>query len=77
MGMDVGSPDMRFEIVHNKITYVLYLELKTKKGKLSKSQKEWNDRFDRHFLSANCKRDVAYGFTQAKEAISAWIDGAL
>jgi hypothetical protein len=73
MGMDVGSPDLRLEMKRGDVTYILYLELKTKKGKLSKSQKAWNEDFDANHASSNCTRAVAYGFTQAKEEIDLWM----
>lgn len=73
-GMDVGETDLRLYIVRRNIEHVLYLELKTINGKLSKSQIEWNKRFDTKYVM-NRKRDVAYGFLQAKEKIKNWVDG--
>lgn len=77
MGMDKGSPDLRLESIHDNITYILYLELKTKKGKLSKDQIKWNENFDKNRASSNCKRAVAFGFDDAKKIITDWQNNLL
>lgn len=69
MGVDVGSPDLLITWRKDDICHMLYLELKTKTGKLSQPQIEWNADFDANFESSNCKRAVAYGFSEAKEII--------
>jgi len=69
MGVDVGSPDMRFEWVVGGTTQILYLELKAKNGRLSDSQRKWNEEFDLYFATDNCSRAVAYGFNEAKQII--------
>ena len=73
MGVDVGSPDLLLYTRKYDVTYFLFLELKKKKGKLSESQKEWNEIFDKSYKSKNCIRDVAYGFEQARNIISTWL----
>src|SRR5690348_6725880 len=70
MGVDVGSPDLLITWRKNDIAHMFYLELKTKKGKLSKSQVEWNEDFDKNFACNNCQRAVAYGFSDAKKIVS-------
>lgn len=72
-GMDKGSPDLRFERKINGTTQILYLELKTKKGKLSKPQIAWNKDFNENFASSNCKRAVAYGYSEAIKIIDNWV----
>lgn len=72
MGVDIGSADL---VICRKIgdtTYFLYLELKTKKGKLSINQKKWNEDFDQNYKSSNCIRAIAYGYNQAIEEINLW-----
>lgn len=73
MGMDVGSTDLRISWRLRGIYHVLYLELKTKKGKLSPEQILWNEDFDENFASENCKRAVAYGYEHAVTIINAAI----
>ena len=66
MGVDVGSTDLTISYRWANVLQVLYLELKTKNGRLLDSQIEWNAEFDEHFASVNCQRAVAYGFEKAK-----------
>ena len=73
MGMDVGQPDLVFMVRSDDVLHILFLELKTKKGKLRESQKLWNDDFDKNFLSKNATRDVAYGFSEAQEKIKGFL----
>lgn len=72
LGMDIGEPDIRLLYRQGDITYLLYLELKKKKGRLLKSQKEWNVDFDLNYQSQNCQRTVAYGFHHAKICVAVW-----
>jgi hypothetical protein len=74
MGMSLGEPDLRLYCRYDDgILHMLYLELKTKKGRLQPSQIEWNKEFDEHYAAPNCHRAVAYGFAEAKEIITEWI----
>lgn len=70
MGMDIGEPDLRLLFRREEVTFLYYLELKSRKGKLKPSQVKWNRDFDDHYASPNCKRDVAYGFEDAKIKIA-------
>lgn len=73
MGMDVGDTDLRLSYRgSNNIYTMLYLELKKKKGKLLPSQIEWNEDFDRNYVSSNCQRAVAYGYEEAQRIIADW-----
>lgn len=69
-----GHPDLHMEYNRKRTTHILKLELKTKKGRLSAAQREWNIWFDNTHKSKNCKRAVAYGFTEAKQIVSTWIN---
>ena len=73
MGMDAGCPDL---IILIEGKGVMFLELKTKKGKLSASQKKWNDEFDAHYKSKHCTRAVAYGYDEAVEIINSALTDA-
>jgi len=73
MGVDVGSPDLLITQRKGDVVHMLYLELKTKAGKLSDNQMAWNKDFDEHFACKNCKRDVAYGFSEAKRIVSEFL----
>lgn len=64
-GMDIGEPDLRLLWRTGGVTHLLYLELKTKKGRLSPSQIAWNADFDANYSSDNCTRAVAYGLDDA------------
>lgn len=76
MGGDVGSPDLRIEQLRNDgITHILYLEIKTKTGRLSQDQLDWNANFDACFLSKNCTRAVARGYKEALKIIDGWLLG--
>lgn len=74
MGMDIGEPDFRLYARRNSILYILFLELKKKDGKLSQSQKTWNEDFDINFAASNTTRCVAYGFDEAKNIIVDWLN---
>lgn len=77
LGMDVGEPDIRLLIRVGKIAYLHYLELKKTKGRLNPSQISWNADFDENYLSDNCTRSVAFGFSQAKEWVTQWYQTVL
>lgn len=73
MGVDVGCPDLILSVVRDDgITALLYLELKTRNGKLGKSQIEWNKRFDA-YPSTNAMRAVAYEYDEAIKIIQEWL----
>lgn len=72
MGCDVGITDLILLDRHDGVLFVFFLELKTKKGKLSQSQKDWQEDYINRYESANATYDVAYGFSQAKEKIKDW-----
>jgi hypothetical protein len=74
LGLDAGRPDTELETRVDDILYIFYLELKKLNGKLLPSQIKWNENFDKYRVSKNAKRDVAYGFEQAKEKILAWAE---
>lgn len=67
MGVDVGCPDLIIGIPYKGIFHLLFLELKTKKGKLRDTQKAWNERFDNNLIPkcSNISRAVAYGYDDA------------
>lgn len=73
LGMDVGEPDLRLYCRPDDILHMFYLELKKKKGKISESQIEWNGDFDANYAAINARRDVAYGFLEAREKIINWL----
>lgn len=73
LGTDIGEPDLRISATVRGTYYILYLELKKKKGTLRDSQIEWGERFDAHFACHNAERYVAYGYEDAKNAIDSWI----
>ena len=79
--IDNGHPDLLLVCRKSGITYYFHLELKTlkrrtaKNGGLRQSQIDWNKDFDKNFKSANATRDVAHGFKDARELITAWYGG--
>jgi hypothetical protein len=77
MGVDVGSPDLLWRMRHGGVTYFLYMEMKRAKGVLSPDQIEWNEEFDKHFVSDNCERCVAYGLKEAQNLVKSWIEKIL
>lgn len=74
MGMDVGQPDLQLYTTIDDLQYTFWLELKRSKGSLRDSQIKWNERFDAHFKARNNRRDVAYGFNEAKDKCAAWLN---
>lgn len=72
MGVDVGSPDLLLRTRRLGVTYFLYIEMKTKSGKLKPSQVEWNSDFDANYRSSTCKRAVAHSLLDAKRAVTEW-----
>lgn len=69
-GTDVGLPDLILMWRVDDILEVFFLELKTKKGRLQPSQKEWAADYAKRFISENTHYDVAYGFSEAKKKIA-------
>jgi hypothetical protein len=61
----LGIPDLILFYKH----HVFFLELKTKTGKLRQTQKNWFASF-----SFPHSADVAYGFDEAKQKITAWFE---
>ena len=74
MGTDIGEPDLRLSARVRGIYHIYYLELKKTTGSLRESQDDWNADFDVNFLCYNARRDVAYGFQEAKGKIVEWIN---
>lgn len=74
LGMDVGTPDLHFSIRVDGTLYMFFLELKTKTGKLTKSQRDWARDYHENFASSNTHYAVAYGLKQACEEFMCWID---
>ena len=70
MGLAVGWPDLTLFKIYDNTTHILHLELKTKIGKLSASQKEWHSKFKQ---TKNRIAKVAYGFEEAQNVIRAWL----
>jgi len=66
-----GTPDLTLMLDEKNITYIFYLELKTLKGKLQQSQKEWWDNFK---PTLNKKGEIAYGLQEAQKKIKQWLD---
>jgi hypothetical protein len=64
----IGIPDL---ILFHPNGAVLFLELKTTKGKLSQAQKDWNAAFDGAGFPHT--RAVAYGYSEAQKIISDWV----
>lgn len=76
MGIDAGEPDLWIYCnTPDNICHFLRLELKTLKGKLNDNQIAWNMWFDTNFGDCiNHKRAVAYGFKEAREIITNWLN---
>lgn len=72
MGCDIGIPDMLLFERRGDVLHVLFLELKKKKGVLSKSQKDWATCYHLGLEGSNTSYAVAYGFVAAKEIINQW-----
>lgn len=73
LGMDVGEPDLRLYCRPIDTLQMFYLELKKTNGRLSESQLKWNSDFDANYAAINARRDVAYGFLEAREKIINWL----
>jgi hypothetical protein len=67
-----GTPDLTLFCDYNDLTYILELELKTKKGKLNQAQIIWHKDFK---STKNHIARIAYGLDEAKTAILKWVDG--
>ncbi len=68
----LGIPDL---ILFTLDERVLFLELKRKSGSLLPSQAAWNEAFDLR-RSTQFRRAVAYGFAEARAAISSFLTPA-
>lgn len=72
MGCTVGIPDLMLFWRRGGILQVMFLELKTKTGRLSKSQTGWKEAwFDALLKEKNAHYAVAYGFSDAKNILEA------
>lgn len=71
MGIDIGIPDLLIFYHVGDVEHIFYLELKTKTGCLSKSQKYW---VSKYVKSSNTDYAVAYGFSEAKEKCQLVLD---
>jgi hypothetical protein len=70
MGCDEGITDLLImERRTDGLLWMLFLELKKKKGKLSESEIKWAKDYHINFASKNTVYAVAYGFSAAKEII--------
>jgi len=74
MGVDVGRVDLELEERRDGVLHILYLELKTRDGALHGSQIAWATEYHEHYAASNTHYDVAYGFTDAKEKITKWMN---
>lgn len=75
MGCDIGIPDLILMRRVGGVLLVFFLELKTKTGRLSDSQKDWAADYAARFAcESNTNYDVAYGFSAAKEKVKSWVD---
>lgn len=73
MGCTKGITDLLlFYTPSGQPMHVIFLELKTKAGRLSVSQTEWvRDWYNEKLKADNTHHAVAYGFSEAKAEISA------
>jgi hypothetical protein len=72
MGCTVGIPDLIIFWRRFGVLQVLFLELKTKKGRLSNSQTGWKSAwYDSLLKEKNAHYAVAYGFSDAKNILEA------
>lgn len=70
MGCTVGIPDLLLFWRCNGTLNVLFLELKTKTGRLSQSQTGWKSAwYDCFIVAPNSHYAVAHGFGAAKKVI--------
>lgn len=67
---EAGYPDLTLTCDADEWTYILELELKTQKGKLSDVQKLWHSHFT---PTKNRIAKVTYGFEEAQNAVKAWL----
>lgn len=71
MGLTPGFPDLIITFIKDEVKHIYYLELKTMKGTLSKSQKEWHSKF---IETGNSKLAVAKGLDAAKARMIGWFN---
>lgn len=75
MGCEEGSTDLLLRRRKaDGYLHILFLELKTTDGTLSPSQIDWVADYYSRFASRNTTYAVAYGFSEAKEVVSAWVE---
>ncbi|MCI9110288.1 VRR-NUC domain-containing protein [uncultured Clostridium sp.] len=67
-GVKAGVPDMCLPVARGKY-HGLYIELKTIKGKVHKSQKEWLDALEEEGYAVK----VCYGWLEARETIEGYL----
>lgn len=63
--IEIGMPDLLIRWPRGDVMHLLYFEIKTKKGRLSKEQKEWAAF---HRLS-NEHYGIGYGLIQCKDVL--------
>lgn len=68
MGLKAGMPDLML-FVPRKDSHALFLELKTKKGKVSKVQEEFHDKL----VEQGYTVIVCYGFEEAVSSIQEYM----
>lgn len=72
MGVKAGVPDLCLPVARGKY-HGLYIELKTKTGKLSEAQKWWQGELNsQKYVSAVC-----YGWDQAVKTLTDYLEGGL
>lgn len=75
-GMDKGLPDLMLMWRVDGVLQVLFLELKTKNGRLQQSQKDWATNYTEHYAASNTQYAVAYGFVEAQGIIQKGISSS-
>ena len=67
-GVKAGVPDMCLPVARGQY-HGLYIELKTKKGKVQKNQKEWLSALNKEGYATK----VCYGWLEASEVIESYL----
>ncbi len=67
-GVKAGVPDMCLPVARGQY-HGLYIELKTKKGKVQKNQKEWLSALNKEGYATK----VCYGWLEAREVIESYL----
>lgn len=68
----IGIPDLLLFTRDDDTMRLLFLELKSKKGKLRPTQKEWATKYWLDYAADNTSYGVAYGFLDAIAQITTW-----